>query len=748
MGTSSSTLDVGRALRSMLTETTIHDDAFALLLGTELSNSELERAVPLTVLRSMRHCYTRNFAQLLFKCIEVVAKVLTTDFKRDERNISAEAQKLQNALRLMRRMLPIAMESGNTPCDEESPDTADTVSLTQSPDVGSANGEAPTRRSRTQFTKTFVQSFFVENLACDDERPEHRLPTLPGQELPLGKFMGCVLIDCCFIRGLTLDKNAAPTDLSPSHPYVDQSLLWYPGVGGEQTTEVNSTMHTIRYEILYTLVALLAYPLFLPPGSRDTIFTEPLLSVDTVPLLPTLVASSLNTILSYNPFGSLPYTSHWVGAKELVTQMSARFLGAILCYPGAPLDEAPPTSVAGVPAGNETNALSSNAATGKNGEAVGRTATSSRVQVVHSARELIHKITAEEARCIVVRFQPIIGLKLYANRTYLPDSQRCFLTQDEFMMVLWRLIELSPECLAAFGREPAVLGYLLPLVDYALNARRDPHFFPHLELVLFIFMRLTGNRPFCLQCNAPFRESIPFEFDAFKGSYADLIIIMMCSFLLMRDDLIRPFHVTCSAIITNIAPFLKSVSLTVSKKLSIVFASVATKCLAYKSSLQTTLVPVDDDQVVADHIVMCSIVEAIASVLQYQEAGAAPLLTVFVERKSLVNELAAVFAAEGPGAIHTGLPSPFLIETLRAAIATVEGVVANAAATGKDPLSTIHSTTLVGALPTPHPIVVKRLHSTWQMEQWAMRTNWSSLYMHSPPGAFGESKSIKMLRFA
>ncbi|ESL10737.1 hypothetical protein TRSC58_01524 [Trypanosoma rangeli SC58] len=756
MGTSSSTLEVGKALRLLLTDAPVDNDSLALLLNTPLSDTEIERALPFSTLRLMRHYYTKSFALLLFKCIETVSLVRAASLEStaDTQSVS---QMLMNALCVLRRMLPIAMEGGDTPCDEGELAAADTPNASEV--LTDANplkvGEDAARR-RTRFAASFVRFFFEENLACDEENPKQMLPFLPGQNATLSKFLGRLLVDCCFIRGLTLPASSAPATQCGSHPNLDVSLLWYPGVGGmqEQRTVsrvVNVTTHALRHQLLYTLTAFLAYPLFSPPATRDTVFSEPLLNADETPLLPTLVASALNAILSYAPFGSMPYTSHWVGKEEEVVLMSARFLSALICYPGATVEG--PTQVQNTTGLEEQDDHRESNETvetrgGTSETSVEQPPSPQPLQIIHSARELICALTLEEAKYVVLHLKNIIGLKLYSNRTFLPESQHCFITQNEFMMLLWRLVELSPQCRIAFGQQPETVDYIVPLVDYALNARRDPNYFPHLQLVLFLLLRLSELRTFCLQCNAAFRERLPFEFEPFMGTYNDLLIIMLCSFILFRHEMICPLHVTCCAIISNLAPFVNSISPVSAEKLSLVFTLVATRCLAYEASLATNVTLADDAEVAADQDVMCGVVGSVASVLQYHEGAAATLLAAFMKRKSLVSEVSEVFLVGRRDSLRVRVTSPFLIDTIRDAITAVEEAVAASEAAGvTDTAAVIRNISLVGVLPTPHRIVVRRLYSTKAMEQWAMATTWSSLYMHTSPGTFGESKSIKMLRF-
>ncbi|AAZ13450.1 High-temperature-induced dauer-formation protein, putative [Trypanosoma equiperdum] len=747
MGTSGSTIDVARALRTMTSDVPISDGVLQLLLDTPLSHEELQRALPFHTLRTMRHCYTRNFALLLLKCVEVLANTAASCRSSNSKGQVVGVQPFLNALRVMRRILPIAMEDGGTPCEEVDGSSAE---VTGSSDNSKADGgdavpmQASSKalrdkRKRTAFTEMFVQSFFARGCVCNDEQPEETFPPLPGQSEPLGKFLVRLLLDCCFLEGLGAGVGTTPTETSGC-THSDVSLLWYSGVAGQrvaaESKAVTATTHAVRHELLGTLTVLLSYPLLLPPNTPDVFFTEVLLSPENASLLKPLVASTLNALLSYVPYGLLPYTSYWVGEEEDVVLMSARFLSSVICYPSAP--------VGNTGASCECDQLEDGSA-------------ASGVAVSQGARDFFRCLTREEATHIVHNLQNIVGLRLYAKRTYLPDSQRRFAASNESMMLLWRLIDLSPACSQAFGCEQVTLKYILPLVDYALDARRSPRLSSRLQLVLFILMRLTGSSSFCLQCNTPFRESIPFSFDTFVGTYNDLIVITLCYFLLMPHHSIRLLSPMCSAVISNMAPFVTTVSPVTAEKLSLVFTSVATRCLAYESVLSASSAAVENNVVVADEVTMVNVVETVCDVVQRRATGAAGLLSAFVPKRGLIENVAEVFGTR-PNAekedgqqqhpsFHFTLTSPFMVNTLLAAVATANEAAHRAECEGGDRLAAIQGTVLEDHTPRCQRTAVKRLDPSWDMEIWSFVNHWYSMYQYSAPGSYGDSKSIKMLRF-
>nr|CCC92450.1 conserved hypothetical protein [Trypanosoma congolense IL3000] len=720
MGTSSSTLDVGRILFGMASSTQVTDEDVRVLLSTSLSDEDLQNAFPFPMLRVIRHYYTNNFALLLFRCIEVVAKAVASCSDSANRSY-VDVHTFLNALRVMRRILPVAMEGGDTPCGCIGGISGSSIDCTacETPFLP-LFWESYPGGHRTTFTKTFVQSFFIDGYACSDVHPDERLPVLPGQDSPLGKFLTRLLLECCFIRGLGLEAFDDPVK-SNGDASQDALCLWYSGVGGKgaivSVGAVREITHVIRYELLATMTVLLSYPLFLPLGTPDIIFTEPVLCPANASLLIALVASTINAIISYVPYGILPYTSHWVGKEEGVVCMGACFLSSVISYASASLSE------------SQCNSESTNLEVTEIGL---------HTKMGDSVINFIRTLSMEDATCIIRGLWPIIGLKLYGKQTCLPDSQRCFTTQSEFVMLLWRLIDLSPECLQAFGREAATLKYLLPLVDYALNAVRSPQYAPHLQLVLFILMRASELGNFCLLCNTPFLETIPFNFDAFVGSYNDLIILAMCSFMLMPHKFIRPHNAMCSAVISNVVPLMTTMSCATAERLCTVFSSVAARCVTYEKVRLALPAAAETPAVINDQAAMVNVVEAVVSAMKRRPSGVDELVGAFALQKGLIDDVAAVFGSavmkgkEEHVTFRTPLSSPFMIEALLGAVErnTEDGLAAVAVdALGSD-------------------VNVRRVNFSKETDRWAFVTHWYSMCMSFPPGTFGDKKSIRALRFS
>ncbi|AYU79223.1 conserved hypothetical protein [Leishmania infantum JPCM5] len=903
MGSSSSTLETAKLVRMLLSEDAASPESLSQLLNMTMTEEETSRIFTVEKVRQLRHLYTRNFAALLYRCIGAISAVAV---KRHEINTSTNPPsallttevmtQYHSALRILLCILPIALESGATPLE----DAADASPKSKDPaaPAGADDATPPPAamtRSRTAATAHFQQLFFVEGKTCDDANPEDTFPLLPRQNahlsptqlctepLPLGSFMVWSLVECCFVRGLTLPEYPVlPTEASVSitHTEVDTGLMWCPGLASEdpiQALAINTSTPSFtwatprlprrRKALLEVLFVALSSLIYHEAGFRDTIFLEPLLSTSTVPLTPTLSISMLNTILQFVPYGYLPYTSHLgVEEKELVVA-SARLLNATLCYMGVPLDPILPSerqhSVADgagpsldqrisqasdmrvsepvnstVADGPETSTLSHRNGSHPICDSGGSSRTaSSRTgalcdalvsntlhsppdsiepsttplphigppRFVHSVRKALRDITLTEAKALVQRMQVILGVNVYSSQTYLPVSQGWFASLDDFMVLFWKILDLSPACLAQFGTSSHALDYVIPILDYALAVRRSPLYTYQFQLMLFVLTRLSEVRGFVLQCNQVCSAALPFRFPKMSPArtYNGLIVLALCLVMEMKDlQALVPLFPSCTVVLANMAPFITSLGREPSIKLVSVFAQVTYRCLRStlpsspgNSTTGDTLGGSFTSAGTSNNLVhqsqMVNLCEAIASLLQYQANGSLYLIAALVDHRAVVREAKDAYVVQRTKELAVGLPLPFLINTLDAAVAvalpvlestdalrkitkyyvdtTSEATVNNGTAAAEttrafalqvgmgesgaglaasdEAVDRLRSVTLVGVLPTPHSIVVRKFQSTKSVEQWTATTFWTSAYIHSQAGVLGDRTSVKLVQF-
>lgn len=817
MGTSSSTLEIAQLCRSFLSNESVDAERVRLLLTSDVTEEIVARALPTNVARELRHSYTKNFATILHECIGAVAAVAA---QRRVVNCSTcssvsllPPEMMRNfkaALSILKQLLPFALESGDTvqSPEESSTDVRDhgvgnsgdiaTTSADgtrtdnntgETTDISSHSITSPTTApSRTRATMNFQELFFLRGSTCDDDNPNALFPPLPHQNGPsspsgsdgkastLSVFLLRSLIECCFIRGLTLPearKFPAEPQYSISHPEVDVSLLWSGGIGSTDPYEglltSSDAPHSLwlfptvarnRKSLLDILLATLSSPLYHATGYRDTLFMEPLLSIATVPLMPTLALSMLNTVLHYIPYGSFPYSSYFGPDEKQMIVSCVRLLDSTLCCMGAPLDsilfeQRSSPNVVGLsgslsePQGAEVSgdhsslflqsgpqalpreddgAVEAREKEGKREEDTGMgslhilstVCTSEPAQqsadapsesasintgsatatapprFVHSVRKSIKDMTLTEAKVFIDRLRNTLGVNAYSEHTFLPESQSKFESLDDFVMLFWKVLDLSPVTLVQFGNSSEALSYVVPILNYGMVVRRSSMYTYRFQLMLFILARLSEVRGFVLQCNQVFPDQLPFRFPKLppNRTYNDIIILALTLVMEMRDqpNLISLFS-TCSTVIANISPFITALGRAPSIKMVSVFASAAHRCIRSSAAptppgptpapaSTTSATPsngqnagISDFGNIIHQTVMVNMCEAIANQLQYQGSGSLYLLASLVDHRVVIREAKEAYIVQRTRTLTIQSPSPFLITTLEAAVSLVLPVV-------------------------------------------------------------------------
>ncbi|CAD2219852.1 hypothetical protein AGDE_06367 [Angomonas deanei] len=601
------------------------------------------------------------------------------------------------------------------------------------------------------------------------------------------------LVECCFIPGLTLSATVFPKDPEPSItlPNVDTRLLWQYGVSSPDPLTKRRLAATAkeclyRKLVLKTIQICLSSQLYHTSDFRDTIFMESLINGKKVPLMATLAVSMLNTVLNYEPYGALPYSSYLSNRDEDVVIASCRLLCTVLCYKGIPLaSPADPTidednksseqnftrsntPDSSVPDGNSDPPRSGSRRAGSlPKKRVHRNTTRPRAtdsrnaesSYIHSVRSTFVNITLTEAKTILFNYVNIIRLRSYASQTYLPESQHSLASENEFMLLLWKLVDTSPQVQSQLAnREDTLLDYLVPLLCYAMDVRKSTQYVYHLQLVVFLLHRLSEKKRFGTICNSPIKESIPFSFPKLssQSTYVDLIVIAFCLIMKSNDPVFVPYYILCSSIITNIAPFATFLDKDSSAILVYVFAKVT----------QINLTRPRSDKIY--ETTMLSLCEAIASILQYHERGSKYLLASLINYRSVIHRAKVAYIDQGTKELAFAGAAPFLVETLEIAVNVCMPIVSSEGALASvqeekpnDNDSTIHvvthgveqndavvkkleSVTLVGKTPTPHPIGLRRLLGSKEMDNWATLFLWTTLLDQMGNNCFGDRQSMKL----
>lgn len=174
----------------------------------------------------------------------------------------------------------------------------------------------------------------------------------------------------------------------------------------------------------------------------------------------------------------------------------------------------------------------------------------------------MYELTLTEAKFVIDKLKSLIRLDVYAQLTYLPDSQHNLHIQDETMMILYKLLQLSPAMQVQFANSPSVMEYIIPLLHYGYKAVMTPYFINRLHVVLFILQQLSQVRGFVVLCNKSCKDAQPQPLPAIpaNASYNDVIVLTLCNIIESERPQLRMVITQCTVILSNIAPFITSLT--------------------------------------------------------------------------------------------------------------------------------------------------------------------------------------------
>ncbi|CCW62593.1 unnamed protein product [Phytomonas sp. EM1] len=912
MGNSASAVNAFDSFRSALSNDSFRMEDAESVFNLSFTKKDLTRVLSNEFIRELRHFHTERFALLFYCCIKEISsmregkKSSVSSFKAEE------VCRFLTALQILRRLLPIAFEDGATEIDKDANRQSATTTSIPSQKGGasevalshSGNCEPSTleedqeyvssqssepissganscsqqqNRMKTRSTFHFQKLFFIEGSKCNDSETDSRFPLLPLQEAheapkTLGPYLAWVLVESCFIQGLTLLKetNFTNTPLySLVHSEVDVSLLWYPGIGCANPSEAPlastpSEVHTARRELLETLLVLVSSPLFFPVGYRDTIFTESLISISVVPLMPTLAVSMLNSILTYKPHSHFPYATKLSIDEREVVIISSRFLSAILYYSGIPIDTLPNESsdrlstkkdevLASRPltdakefeehnrshfvstnsqpnaqvadkvqedtlvlslSGKQDN-ISESGGLGKlvlhspvasstssehmpphhppdgtppiarnepisnnsqrrssRDDTVGNVSQSIvRICFVHSIRKVVHDLTMSEAKLILDRLKNTVVPSLHARQIVLPSSRLATIPQDGLMFLLSKLLDISPSVSSQFSLNPGVIPYLVPIVEYGMQAYKSTYYSGQAQISLNILLHLSQNRGFTLLCNQTLSMStsmpVPFPKMPSGSTFNDFLVTALSFFMGFLETSLGPHLISCSTVLANMAPFIISLGKIASKCLVAAFAYVAHQCLEYKAANSS-------EKLVIYETAMTATCEAISCLFRYHEEGSRYVIASLLSYRNLIGRVREAYIKSRP--LRDSIYMPFMIQDLVTVVAAAIPIVdslaffsqSNDSSDGEQAYSDFNafwnhterifeddkvlirklSTLVLVGMLLPHQITIKVVPTTKQTEEQKLALFWGSMFICFDPGSLGDFKSIKLLRFA
>ena len=550
--------------------------------------------------------------------------------------------------------------------------------------------------------------------------------------------------------GVTLDPTPA-------------SIVWAPGAG-VTASEMGFDASTRKYdknriEVLRMVLTACCDPLFSPADEYNPLASR-WLAVATAADAPNAIClfySLLNTIVNYDP-RALPVTTGFSEGNHVrLVELSAQVL-CVLLDCGLPGNPDPVVDQNGYPC-VEFEVAS------KGGFNIFRT--------------LLSRIdTGRELTLIYEGFARLLRNVYEAEATYMGGVKlQCF---QELLVLFWKFLEENPLFMNHVLTKCNINEIIVPICFLMYKSRRDPAQIGLVHICTFVLLKLSGERSLGVSLNKPFTTKLPTDLPLFHGCHADLLAITLHKLVVNGAYKLVPLYSCFLTILANTSPYWKSMSLVAAVKLVNLFELFSSPKFLYSGEYAYR------------HLSL--LLEVFNNIIQYQYHGNAHLVYAIVRRKDAFGQLAALTLEKAQAQCHKvygeqtsvtrdidaapvtldtkGIPNmtahhhgddddqsdsssvvgaPFqptqewleglkeslpmeaVTRLLQHLVPVVDEIVSSKAGVVDEQqiLNVLNEITMVGLLPVPHPIVIRKYQPNQYTALWFTAFMWGVIFLRN-----------------
>jgi hypothetical protein len=509
--------------------------------------------------------------------------------------------------------------------------------------------------------------------------------------------------------------------------------VWYSGVGTTSESSVSASsaaMATNRVLSVQLLLALLSHDLYLTPAlCAHRALRSPWLDYLTNPPrdsvvhshVPLLLHSALNSAVRYDAVGwGVPY-NHLLAADphEALLYKSLQLLALLLNYSahGAHSEhgDAPFTELQAEATDGTTDNL-----------------------FIATLREITDRASLD---LLYTMLTTLFGNPLRANSTYLPNSAKELNCHPELLILFWALIRNHPAFLKYLVTVQCTarkdLTVLYALLHRIYQGRKDPAQLGHVHLTVLILLVLSSERDFAISLNEPLTTAYKSQLDLprFTGTHADLLVLVLLKLIMDGHRRLEALWDCILTVLANVSPYIKSLATVTANKLIKLFELTSRPSFVLAQE--------------RNHRYLFYQLELFNNVLQYQYEGNTHLVYAIIRERELFTKLVSLrIEAVAEDALDSNkeqfVPSPEWLQSwqsrlpintvlryLSSVVPQLNDVVSGDANDSQALLAFLKRTTAVGLLPVPHPILIRRYHSTAASALWLHSHIWGVLLVHN-----------------
>ncbi|CAI5719067.1 unnamed protein product [Hyaloperonospora brassicae] len=689
--------------------------------------------------RMLRHQQPANLATMLRQAVSQLVQIVETP-------VPKYYQQALNCVRVLTRLVPFILEEGGDDfveelfwrgrssdsalqadkVEEEEGEEADDEGDDGAPRAAGAGEPLATQMIHAIMGLLFLPEFTVSIHAYKGYGEERRSATRSGQSTTSG--------------GL-----------------VFPSLLWHSGVGYPDASVVHaSTYDKNRKEVLALLLTCFSSILY-HKAETCSQWKDPFLEVATAPacpFAPTLFYSLLNIVVSYDPVGwGVPYAGSIVSDdREILVDLSLQVLLVLLDFGQ--------TSEANVTTSLKPQLGSSTPIVDRRMSAVAPRPSNPLFDgVPNTYRALLSSLQRpEDFKLIFSGLSRLLNNYHQSMSTLLPNSIKQIKCHQELLVLLWKMLDENTEFLQYALKQADANQLVVPLLFLMYEGRQEPAKVGMIHICTFILLLLSGERDFGVNLNKPFNNHLPLDLPPFSGNHADLLIVCLHKIIVSGYEKLNSVYNCFLTIICNISPYCKKLNMVSAVRLMRLFKLFAQPRYLFDNE--------------ANHHLVFFLLETFDNIIQYQYEGNQQVVYAMIQAKNVFYQLndlqlppiraassesKSMTKKEGDGteegkeeekscsdgefvptvewlaAWKKKLPLTTSLRLLQHLIPQLESACQKAGGSLDEDamLYFLRTTTMVGLLPVPHPIVIRKYQINQFTHLWFTTFTWGVIFLRN-----------------
>jgi hypothetical protein len=359
---------------------------------------------------------------------------------------------------------------------------------------------------------------------------------------------------------------------------------------------------------------------------------------------------------------------------------------------------------------------------------------------------LVDAVTSDEEReLLFVGVASLLERSVTAMQSYLSSAGAPLACHQEALMLAWQLVRCVPDLVYTIVHDQDVLRLVVPVLILLHEGRNDDTQIGLVHLGTFLLLVLSGERDFGVALNKEV-EYAPSDLPQFRGSVGDLLVLVFARLMVDGHERIESLYECMLTIVSNVSPYIKSLGSAASSKVVQLFDMLSKDKFLFANE--------------RNHRYVFFLLEACNNLVQYQYEGNARIIYDIVRSADSFERLAKVEMPSGleEVVVEDGfevsqewldswkpeLPLGTLLRLIDFLVPRVQALCDGEASDEAKIMMFLKNTTLVGVLPVPHPILIRRY------QQNAATDAWFRTYMHGcvylgclePPIFFGTAVTM------